>query len=49
MIGLKHIPIPTPEFMNLYTGIDEFSKEKIIRLSDSFMDFTVRIQSQRDV
>jgi sulfur carrier protein ThiS len=40
MYRRSRIPIPKPEFIVLYNGIDDYPKEKIIRLSDSFMDFT---------
>jgi hypothetical protein len=39
MYRRKRIPIPKPEFIILYNGIDDYPKEKIVRLSDSFMDF----------
>jgi predicted transposase/invertase (TIGR01784 family) len=34
----KLIPIPRPEFIVLYNGIDEYDDEKTLNLSDSFMD-----------
>ncbi|AEF83243.1 Rpn family recombination-promoting nuclease/putative transposase [Leadbettera azotonutricia] len=34
----KLVPIPCPEFIVLYNGIDEYDDEKILKLSDAFMD-----------
>ncbi|GHV42815.1 hypothetical protein AGMMS49546_22700 [Spirochaetia bacterium] len=34
----KLIPIPRPEFIVLYNGIDEYDDEKTLKLSDAFMD-----------
>jgi hypothetical protein len=34
----KLIPIPRPEFIVLYNGVDEYEDEKILKLSDAFMD-----------
>ncbi len=34
----KRIPLPTPEFYTFYNGEKDFPKEKILRLSDAFID-----------
>ena len=38
LYGEKRTPIPTPEFYVLYNGIAPHPKEKILRLSDAFID-----------
>jgi len=38
MYQRKLIPIPKPEFIVLYNGTDNYPEEKILRLSDAFME-----------